>query len=47
MSGAIIFDQIRDGASITDQTELKEMIRLEQSGVKSSGEKTRQIGSER
>ena len=46
MSRAIRVEHIRDGASISQQTELSEMFRLEQSGVKASGEKTRQIGSE-
>ena len=44
MSGAIRVDQIRDGESRLDHTELRRMIRSEQSGVKSSGEKKRQIG---
>ena len=47
MSGAIRVENIRDGASRSDQTELRGMIRLEQSGVTVSGEKTRQIGAER
>ena len=47
MSREIIVEQIRDGASRSDQTDLRIMLRLEQSGVKASGEKTRQIGAER
>ena len=39
MIRAIVFGQIRDGASRSEQIELKEMIRFEQSRVKSSGEK--------
>ena len=39
MSGAIRVDQIRDGESKSEQTELRGMIRLEQSGVNTSGEK--------
>ena len=39
MSGSIRFDQIRDVASISEQTELRGVIRLEQSGVKTSREK--------
>ena len=39
MSGEIRVEQIRDGESILDQTELIRMIRLDQSGVKASGEK--------
>ena len=38
MSGAIGVEQIRDRESISDQTELRVMIRLEQIGVKASGE---------
>ena len=47
MSGTMIFEQIRDGERRPDQTELRGMIRLEQSRVKASGEKTWQIGAER
>ena len=39
MSGAIIVEHIRYGASRSKQTQLRGMIRLEQSGVKSSGDK--------
>ena len=39
MSGAIRVEQIRDGYNISDQTELRGMIRLEQSRVKASSEK--------
>ena len=39
MSGAIIVDHIRYGASRSEQTELRGMLRLEQSRVKASGEK--------
>ena len=39
MIGEIIVDHIRDRASRSEQTELKVMIRLEQSGVKTRGEK--------
>ena len=39
MIRAIVFGQIRDGASRSEQIELKGMIRFEQSRVKSSGEK--------
>ena len=39
MSGTIIFEQIRDGDSRPDQTDPRGMIRLDQSGVKESGEK--------
>ena len=46
MSEAIRVENIRDGASRSEQIELREMIRLEQSGVKASGERTRQIGAE-
>ena len=46
MSGAIVVEHIRDGASRSYQKELMGMIRLDQSGVKASGEKTRQIGAE-
>ena len=37
MSGAIIVEHIRDGKSRYEQTELRGMIRLEQSRVKASG----------
>ena len=40
MSGTMIFEQIRDGERRPEQTELRGMIRLEHSRVKSSGEKT-------
>ena len=46
MSGAIRVEHIRDGSTISEQIELKGMIRLEQSGVKASGGKTRQIRAE-
>ena len=46
MSGAIIVEHIRDEESISEQTELRGMIRLEQSGVKASDEKTCQIVAE-
>ena len=46
MSGAIRVEHIRYGASRSEQTEMREMIRLEQNGVKASGEKTWQIGAE-
>ena len=39
MRGAIIVDQIRDKESISKQTEPRGMLILEQSGVRSSGEK--------
>ena len=39
MRGAIRVEQIRDGASRSEHTELRGIIRLEQSGVKASGEK--------
>ena len=39
MSRAIIVEQIRDVESRSEQTELRGMIRLEQSVVKSSDEK--------
>ena len=39
MSRAIRVENIRDGANRSDNKELKGMIRLEQSGVKASGEK--------
>ena len=39
MIGSIIVEHIRDGAIRPDQTYLRGMIRLEQSGVKASGEK--------
>ena len=35
----MIFEHIRDGASRSEHIDLKGMIRLEQSGVKASGEK--------
>ena len=40
-------EQPRYGESISDQTELMGMIRLEQSGMKASGGKTWQIGADR
>ena len=46
MSGAFLVEQRRDGASRSEQTELRGIIRLEQSRVKASKGKTRQIGSE-
>ena len=39
MSGAIIVDHIRDGASRSEQTKLRVMIGLDQRGVKASREK--------
>ena len=39
MIRAIIVEQIRDGESRSEQTELRGMIRLEQSRVKASGKK--------
>ena len=39
MSREIRVYQIRDGARRSEQTELRGMVRLEQSGVKASGEK--------
>ena len=39
MSRVIIVKHIRDKASRSDQTDLRVMIRLEQSGVKASGGK--------
>ena len=39
MIGAIRFEQIRDGASRSEHTELRGMIRLEESEEKESGEK--------
>ena len=39
MSGEIILEHIRDVSSISQQTELRVIIRLKQSGVKASGEK--------
>ena len=39
MSGAIIVEHIRDKSSRSEQTELRRIIRLEQSEVKTSGEK--------
>ena len=47
MNGAIRVEQIRDGESRLENTELSVMLRLEQSGVKESGEKTWRIGAER
>ena len=47
MSGAIRVEKIRDGESRLEQTDLRGMIRLEQSGVRASGGKTLQIGVER
>ena len=46
MNGAIRVENIRDGAIRSDQKELREMIILDQSGVKASGGKTRHIGAE-
>ena len=46
MRREIRVEQIRDEASISDQTELTRMVRLEQSRFKESGEKTQQIGVE-
>ena len=43
MSGSIRVEQIRYVTSRSEQAELRRMIRLEQSGVKASGEGTRQI----
>ena len=37
MSGTIRFEQIRDGESRPEKTDIRGMIRLEQSGVKASG----------
>ena len=39
MSGAILVHQIRYGSSRSDKTELSGMLRLEQSGMKTSREK--------
>ena len=39
MIGSIIVEHIRYGTGRLDQTELRGIIRLEQSGVKESGEK--------
>ena len=39
MSGSSIVEHIRDGASRSEQTDLRGMIKLEQRGVKASGEK--------
>ena len=39
MSGAIRVEHIRDGASRSEKTELRGIIRLEQSGFKTSGPK--------
>ena len=39
MSGAIRVEHTRDVEIILEQTELRGMIRLEQNGVKASGEK--------
>ena len=47
MRVAIIVEQIIDGESIWEHTELRGMIRLEQSGVNASGEKKWQIRAER
>ena len=46
MNGAIIVENIIYGARKSEQTELRGMIILEQSQVKASGGKTRQIGAE-
>ena len=47
MIGVLIFEKIRDGASRSEQTYLMGRIRSDQSGVKASEEKTRQIKDER
>ena len=47
MSASIIVEKIRGGLSRSEQTYLRGGIRLEQSGVKASGEETWQIGAER
>ena len=47
MRREIIVENIIDGASRSYQKELGEMIRLDQSRVKKSGENNRQIGAER
>ena len=47
MSGAIIVEHIIYGASRSEHTELRGVIRLDQSGVKASGEKKRQKREER
>ena len=47
MSGAIRIEQVRDRSSRLEQTEMRRIIRLDQSGVKASGEKTRKVGVER
>ena len=47
ISRTIIVEHIRDGSSRSEQIYLRGMIRLEQSRVKASGEKMRQIGVER
>ena len=47
MSGAIRVEKIIDRAIRSDQTDLRGMLRLDQSGVKESEEKTRQIGAAR
>ena len=39
MSGSIRVEHIRDGASRLEQIELREITRLDLSGVKASGEK--------
>ena len=46
MSAAIRVEHIRYESSLSEQTELRVMIRSEKSGVKASGEKIRQIGAE-
>ena len=47
MIGVIIVEHIIDGSKRLEKIELRGMIILEQSGLKVSGEKTRQIGAER
>ena len=47
MSREIRVEHIRYVSSISDKIELRGVIILEQSGVKASREKTRQIGAER
>ena len=46
MSGKIRVEHIRDGEIRSEQMELRGMIRLEQGGVKASGEKNWHIGAE-
>ena len=47
MSGAIRVENIRDGSTRLEQIELRGMIELEQSRVRESREKMRQIRAER